>query len=204
MWRGGAMDRDGNIALKKAALRVAMVDRRRSIPEPLRVEMNREIAARLLALPELLTVRHIHIYLSHQALAEVDTVQIIEALAVMKKRLSVPLVRVGDISSAQYHPGDEVKATLAGYPEPAVYTEADESDLDLVVVPLLSFDARGYRLGYGKGMYDRFFCRLSCSGLTPVRLGVSYLQQQCEKLPVDPWDEPLDAVVHQAGIIRYT
>ncbi|MEI7694381.1 MAG: 5-formyltetrahydrofolate cyclo-ligase [Chlorobium sp.] len=198
------MDRDGTIARKKADLRAVMMAGRLSVPDTLRGEMNREIAAHLLALPELLTARHIHLYLSWRALAEVDTEPVLEALAVMNKRLSVPFVRSGDICSARYHPGDGLRVTPSGYPEPAVYAEADESDLDLVVVPLLSFDAKGYRLGYGKGMYDRFFCRLSRSGVTPFRLGVSYLQQRCDALPLDPWDEPLDGIIHQAGIIRYT
>ena len=87
--------------------------------------------------------------------------------------------------------------SLVRYIQPA-------QQLDVVLLPLLAFDEKGCRLGYGKGFYDRFLKRLSERGVNPCRIGLSFFQQRVDKLPSDPWDEPLDAVVHEQGIIRYT
>ena len=62
-------------------------------------------------------------------------------------------------------------------------------DLDAVLVPLLAFDRKGNRLGYGKGCYDRFLARTKS-----VKVGVSLLPP-VERVPVQAHDVPLDYVV---------
>lgn len=69
--------------------------------------------------------------------------------------------------------------------------------LDLLFMPLLGFDARGYRLGMGGGYYDaslayRKHCR---HWRRPRVVGVAYSVQEVERLPNDAWDIPLDAVL---------
>jgi 5-formyltetrahydrofolate cyclo-ligase len=68
---------------------------------------------------------------------------------------------------------------------------------DLFLVPLLAFDRRGRRLGYGGGYYDRTL------PLYPGRpaLGFAYAAQQVANLPAEPHDHPLDAIVTEAGVI---
>lgn len=58
-----------------------------------------------------------------------------------------------------------------GIPEPVKGTPADPAEVDMVFLPLLSFDANGHRVGYGKGFYDRFLaaCRSDC-----LRIGLSW------------------------------
>ncbi len=77
--------------------------------------------------------------------------------------------------------------------------------LDVVFLPLLGFDARGYRMGMGGGYYDsslaylrhrRVWCR-------PRLIGVGYETQYRARLPEDPWDVQLDAVVTEAGVRRF-
>ncbi len=69
---------------------------------------------------------------------------------------------------------------------------------EVLIVPLVAFDARGYRLGYGGGFYDRTLARLRAKG--PVlAVGFAYAAQEADRLPVEPTDQPLDAVVTEAG-----
>ncbi|MDA8585252.1 5-formyltetrahydrofolate cyclo-ligase [Rhodobacteraceae bacterium] len=69
-----------------------------------------------------------------------------------------------------------------------------------LVIPLLSFDPLGQRLGYGAGHYDRTLERLRA--LHPVRaIGFAYAAQQCARVPTEPTDQPLDMIVTEAGII---
>ncbi len=198
------MDHDVERVNAKAGLRAMMVARRCSISAPSRIKMDLAITSSLALLPEVLSAHHIHLYLSISALAEVNTAPVIDVLAAKQTQLSVPVVQNGDLFSALYHKGDVLRAAQFGQPEPEVYFAVDESDIDLVLLPLLAFDGRGYRLGYGKGFYDRFLQRLGNRGVKPFRIGLSYLQQRLDELPVDLWDEPLDAVVHENGCIRFT
>ena len=198
------MDPNANIAIEKTALRAIMIARRRSISENSRIAMSWAIAEHVIRLPEVLNARFIHLYLSISVLAEVSTAPIIDKLSVNDKKLSVPVIRKGDLISAAFKKGDSVRKAQLGQLEPEELSSVDESHLDVVLLPLLSFDEKGCRLGYGKGFYDRFLKRLSERGVNPCRIGLSFFQQRVDELPADPWDEPLDAVVHENGIIRYT
>lgn len=68
----------------------------------------------------------------------------------------------------------------------------------VVVVPLLAFDRRGHRLGYGGGFYDR-----TLAGLLPrpLAIGIGFAAQQVDAVPVADTDAPLDLVVTEAGVI---
>ncbi|MEI7933524.1 MAG: 5-formyltetrahydrofolate cyclo-ligase [Chlorobiaceae bacterium] len=198
------MDRNANITIEKKALRAIMIARRRSITEKSRIAMSWSIAGHVIGLPEILNAGSVHLYLSIPDFAEVSTAPIIDKLAVMNKQLLVPVIRNGNLVSAAFKKGDSLRKAQFGQLEPEVPSFVDESHLDVVLLPLLAFDSKGYRLGYGKGFYDRFLKRLSERGVNPCRIGLSFFQQKVDELPADPWDEPLDAVVHEHGIIRYT
>lgn len=69
----------------------------------------------------------------------------------------------------------------------------------ILIVPLLAFDARGYRLGYGGGFYDRTLTSLRAKA--PVlALGFAFAAQEVDEVPVDAFDQRLDGVVTEAGI----
>ena len=69
----------------------------------------------------------------------------------------------------------------------------------VLIVPLLSFDARGYRLGYGGGFYDRTLEGLRARG--PVlAVGFAFAAQEVDTVPTEPTDQRLDAVVSETGV----
>lgn len=68
---------------------------------------------------------------------------------------------------------------------------------DLVLMPLLGFDARGTRLGYGGGYYDRTLAGL---GKKPLLVGLAFAAQELPDIPREAHDMPLDAVVTEAGV----
>ncbi|MDH2325775.1 5-formyltetrahydrofolate cyclo-ligase [Cereibacter sp. SYSU M97828] len=73
---------------------------------------------------------------------------------------------------------------------------------EVVIVPLVAFDARGYRLGYGGGFYDR-----TLEGLrrdAPVlAVGFAFSAQEQEAVPIEATDQPLDALVTEKGILTF-
>lgn len=77
-----------------------------------------------------------------------------------------------------------------GIMEPVEETPLAE-ETPLVLVPGLGFDAKGHRIGYGKGFYDRYFQRfLECR-----KIGIAYDFQMVEELPIDDYDVPMELVV---------
>lgn len=73
----------------------------------------------------------------------------------------------------------------------------------VLIVPLLAFDARGYRLGYGGGFYDRTLAALRAAG--PVTaLGYAFDAQEVSEVPIDAFDQRLDGLVSESGLRLFT
>jgi 5-formyltetrahydrofolate cyclo-ligase len=72
----------------------------------------------------------------------------------------------------------------------------------VVLVPLLAFDARGHRLGYGKGYYDRTLRTLRAAGAARRTIGLGFALQELPEVPAAAFDEPLDAIVTEHGLRR--
>ena len=71
---------------------------------------------------------------------------------------------------------------------------------DVVIVPMLAFDRAGFRLGYGGGFYDRTLAALRANGAC-LAVGLAYAAQQAATLPVDRFDQPLDLIVTEHGVL---
>ncbi|MCV2874500.1 5-formyltetrahydrofolate cyclo-ligase [Defluviimonas sp. WL0050] len=72
---------------------------------------------------------------------------------------------------------------------------------DVLIVPLLAFDRRGYRLGYGGGFYDRTLEGLR-SRKPVVAIGFAFSAQEVDEVPIEPTDEPLDLIVTEREIFK--
>ncbi len=81
-------------------------------------------------------------------------------------------------------------------PEPALHQRLTQPERGLCLVPGLAFDGDGYRLGYGKGYYDRFLARLAGQSL-----GICYEQFLLKQLPCGYYDRSVDAVLTQHAIL---
>ena len=78
--------------------------------------------------------------------------------------------------------------------------EAAVLDPTFMLVPLAAFDARGHRIGYGAGYYDRVIARLEDKGLKPRLIGVAFDCQKVETVPDEPHDMPLEAILTESGL----
>ena len=72
--------------------------------------------------------------------------------------------------------------------------------IDLVLVPALAYDHRGYRLGRGAGLYDRF---LAEPGLRAATCGLAFGEQLLQELPAAAHDRPVDMLVTDAEVLRF-
>ncbi len=80
---------------------------------------------------------------------------------------------------------------------------AEVLDPALMLVPLAAFDARGHRLGYGAGYYDRAIAKLEAKGLAPRLLGIAFDCQEVASVPNEPHDVPLPEILTESGVRRF-
>jgi len=86
---------------------------------------------------------------------------------------------------------------------------APEMIPDVLLVPLLAFDPYGYRLGYGGGFYDRTLDKLrrraaAIGHHAPLAVGIAYAAQEVPDVPRGPYDQPLDWIVTERSVFKFT
>ena len=132
----------------------------------------------------------IHCFLPIESKDEINTALIIQYCWENNIKVVVPVSNFDDgtLKTAEFKPHTKTKLTKHNIPEPIdpVWTKSDA--IDLVITPLLAFDLKGYRVGYGKGFYDRFFASLPRD---TKKAGIS-LFEGCENIEdVNEYDIPL-------------
>ena len=94
-------------------------------------------------------------------------------------------------------PGQRLEAGVFGTSVPP--GDAPEVTPALVLVPLVAFDGRGYRLGFGGGYYDMTLAALRAGGARVLAVGMGFEAQRVDRVPRGPSDQRLDWVVTEAG-----
>ena len=100
---------------------------------------------------------------------------------------------------SRWQPGCALKDGPFGAMIPQV---DDFFEPEILIVPLVAFDARGGRLGYGGGFYDRTLEMLRAARPT-LAIGFAYCAQEAEALPLEPTDQPLNMLVTERGVITF-
>jgi 5-formyltetrahydrofolate cyclo-ligase len=130
---------------------------------------------------------------------EADPGELLLALAERGHPLCLPVI-AGKGQPLRFHrwqPSDVLRVHAFGVREPLV--DAEIVAPSVLLVPLLAFDAGGYRLGYGGGYYDRTLHALRRQ--SPIlAVGIAYAGQEVAVLPHGPHDEKLDAVLTEDGL----
>lgn len=92
----------------------------------------------------------------------------------------------------RWTPATPLTVNRHGISEPRDSEAIPLARIDALLLPLVAFDRDGNRLGMGAGWYDRSLGRSDCRA---ARIGVAWSEQEIPQVPVDHWDQPLDAVV---------
>ena len=95
---------------------------------------------------------------------------------------------------------DHLKLNSWGIMEPIEGENIKPTEIDMVIVPLLAFDKKGNRLGYGGGFYDRF---LSQCRPDVMKIGLSFFSPEEEDLPNEDTDIPLNFCVTPSKIYEF-
>jgi 5-formyltetrahydrofolate cyclo-ligase len=131
---------------------------------------------------------------------EIDPRPLMLALHSLGHRLVLPAIRAAGepLDFRAWQPGEPLVPAGFGTQEPAATVPSVAPSV--LLVPLLAFDAAGYRLGYGGGFYDRSLALLHAAGDT-LAVGLAYADQQVAAVPRGATDQPLDLVVTERDVI---
>ena len=115
--------------------------------------------------------------------------------------VGVPVIEAkgSPLAFHRWRPGCAMEPGLFGAAVPANGVEIIPQ---VVIVPLVAFDRKGGRLGYGGGFYDRTLEYLRMRGRV-FAVGFAYAAQEAKELPLEPTDQPLDAIVTEQETLRF-
>jgi 5-formyltetrahydrofolate cyclo-ligase len=181
---------------RKRDLRARMRSLRDSISPEERLRLGSVIQENVFQLEEMSRADTVLLFYSFGS--EVPTAVMIQRFLDQGVRVLLPFLEGREMDAAELRPGDLLAATTYGPKEPTPRTPVDPGGVDVVIAPGLAFDAKGYRLGYGGGHYDRYLPRLRPESL---RLGIAFHFQVVPSVPHGPDDQTLDLVVTERETI---
>ena len=131
---------------------------------------------------------------------EVDILNFLKQASKKKFRIVLPVVSSSNtMSFKSWIFNEPLYVNKFGILEPT--NSNKEIVPDLIMVPLVAFDNRLNRIGYGKGYYDRSLQKIKKNKKKTISLGIAYSFQQCTKIPVNKHDFKLDYIFTERGII---
>ena len=187
--------------MTKAEIRQHYLNKRKQL-SPLEIKNKQRGLLKHCALYDLSPFSIVHLFLSIQKQREPNTQPLIEHLFFEGKTV---VASRSDFNTKQMthwavSPESLWQTNSYGIPEPTKGTPVPPSAIDLVFVPLLGYDVKGQRVGYGQGFYDRF---LSVCAPHTVFVGLSYFPPGPEITDCESTDIGLHYCIHSDGIIRF-
>lgn len=172
----------------KNALRKKCLEKRKNLK-------NTDLSKKITSLPEYKNAKTVFIYVSYES--ELITHSLIKE-ALKTKVVLVPLCinKSGDMIAVNIKSFDELKEGSYGILEP-IHNEEFNGQIDFSVVPGVAFSKEGYRIGYGKGYYDRFL-----KNKNTFKLGICHNELLFDEIPFDEFDEKLDMIITPEREIR--
>ena len=192
-------------AIDAAQLRIEIRNKRRGLGHAQRHAAAQQLAKRVGALKIFAHAHDIAGFLAFDG--EMDPSPLIERAWSMGKHVYLPVLTGNPQAHLVFAPFDadtRLKPNRFGIAEPQVSAKLilPPQRMDLVITPLVAFDATGTRMGMGGGFYDRSFAFLNNPGhlRKPHLLGVAYELQKVDALTRQPWDIPLDGIVTEEAL----
>lgn len=190
-----ALTNSQSIQQKKAALRQRLLKARQAIPPQVWRQKSDRICYHLKALPLFAQARTILAYCSFRQ--EPD----LSPLLQMQRSWGLPRCIDQSIVWHRWYPQGSLPLQTGAYgiwePHPDSPL-VDPATVDLILVPAVACDIKGYRLGYGGGYYDRLLSQPAWIG--KPTLGIVFEYARLPKIPKAPWDKRLDGICTESGL----
>ena len=132
---------------------------------------------------------------------EVNILSFLEKVSKKKFKIALPVINSsGGMSFKSWIFKEPLYVNKFGILEPK--SSKKKIIPDLIMVPLVAFDNRLNRIGYGKGYYDRSLKKINKIKKNAISLGIAYSFQKCQKIPTNKHDFKLDYIFTEKGIIN--
>jgi 5-formyltetrahydrofolate cyclo-ligase len=192
--------------MNKSFLRTEYLKKRKDLSQDEIAENNIAIVKNVKILLSEKSIETIHIFLPQHGKVEIDTWQIISFLQRDFPQIDITVPRVVPGTREMEHSLLTPQTNLIENrwkipePDPLNSIKIEPENIDAVLIPLLAFDKKGFRVGYGGGYYDRFLvqCRPDV-----VKIGLSFFEAIEEINDVDEFDVAMDYCVTPLGIVRF-
>ncbi|MEV6245786.1 5-formyltetrahydrofolate cyclo-ligase [Streptomyces sp. NPDC051742] len=189
---------------EKTLLRGRLLAARAALDAPSLAHTAASLARHGLELAELAGASTVAAYVSVGR--EPGTRALLDALHARGVRVLLPvLLPDNDLDWAAYEGPERLAKAGRGLLEPVGPRLGPEAvcSADAVLLPGLAVDGRGMRLGRGGGSYDRVLARLTRAGADPALVVLLYADEVVARVPEEPHDHPVHAVVTPEGVVRF-
>lgn len=185
-----------DICSLKNRLRESFKQERKAMQPDRKAEFDKRITCNVMSLEQFRQCNLLLIYVSTDI--EVDTHELIKHALAQGKKVAIPRCTSSTDMGFYFVDGMEELDYRAFVPEPVAHCRPVKNfEKSLCIVPALCYDLYGYRLGYGRGYYDRFL-----SSYSSTAIGIVYSDFVCKKLPHGRFDRRVELIVTQDYIKR--
>jgi 5-formyltetrahydrofolate cyclo-ligase len=188
-----------NLQSSKTVLRALFLEKRLALSKAVHEARSFTIANHCLQLP-IWDQEYIHLFLPIEGKAEIDTTLILTLLQGRDKQVVLPKVNENSLQHILLTDSTKLRKNQWGILEPEQGIEVPVRQLDVVFIPLLAWDKKGQRVGYGKGFYDSFLA--DCKPAV-IKIGLSLFEGINEIEGTRPEDVQMDYCVHPEGITAF-
>lgn len=191
--------------MNKSLLRSEFLQKRKELSEKEIEEKNDAILENCKRFFEAIGIKTIHIFLPQLGKTEIDTWRIISFLRNFDQlKIISPSVIPGSREMEHYLLTTETILINNQWkipePDPETSTKVLPNEIDAVLIPLLAFDKKGFRVGYGGGYYDRFLaqCRSDV-----IKIGLSFFEPVDKITDLNVYDIPMDYCITPSSILKF-
>jgi len=188
----------------KSEFRKVYLARRKNLSSEEKHEKSERITNLFFQNFDMSKVDFLHCFLPIERRNEINTKLIFQRIWSEFQKIETLVPRVNfktdELENIKFTPATKLVKNSLGIDEPVDNVLVESGKIDAVIVPLLCFDTRGFRVGYGKGYYDKFLkiCRADC-----LKIGLSYFEPIAEITDVQDFDVKLDFCVTPKKIVNF-
>ena len=130
---------------------------------------------------------------------EINILEFLEKLEIKGVQLCLPVVKKDNkMDFYSWSTKNLLKLNKYGIPEPEQIKKVYP---DIILIPLVAFDSRLYRIGYGGGYYDRYIEKLS-NKKNLLKIGIAHSCQKINRVPTNKYDKKLDIIITEKYVLR--
>lgn len=187
--------------MKKSELRKIYLEKRKSLSQDEVSFLSEKIFANFINCLKPISGQKVHIFIPIEKFKEINTKIFIDYFLNNNIRVFVPKIVDKKLISVEIFQDTRFDLNNWGISEPVSNIDSKVLDFDFVITPLLYCDAKGNRVGYGKGFYDQFFGDISRKS---KKIGVNHFNP--DDIIDDVWenDIPLDYLVTPTDVLSFT